>query len=36
MLDFEGDRLHKEFTGVILLRKQAVFARVPGPFTNGL
>jgi hypothetical protein len=36
MLDFEGDRLHKEFTGVILCRKQAVFASVPGSLTNGL
>ena len=36
MLDFEGDRLHKECSGVILLRKQAVFASMPGTLTNDL
>src|SRR5262249_3739975 len=34
MLDFEGNRLHKEFTRMILLRKQAVFASVPSTLTN--
>jgi hypothetical protein len=36
MLNFEGDRLHKECPRVILLRKQAVFASVPSPLTNDL
>src|SRR5262245_11343496 len=36
MLDFEGDRLHKEFPRVILLRKQEVFASMPSPLTNDL
>src|SRR5262252_3097725 len=35
MLDFEGDRRHKELPRVILLRKQAVFASVPSLLTNG-
>jgi hypothetical protein len=34
MLDFEGERLHKKFPRVILLRKQTVFASVPSPLTN--
>jgi len=36
MLDFEGDRLCKELSRVVLLRKQAVFASVPRSLAHGL